>query len=166
MAQFVDPVFYQLPGIEKRAICALVTYGTRQAAIVRTLKYFTMSGTSFANGNAHVAIRRASCRKQQAAQFAGQLGKPSEQAKIATGGGEILYGDFSAGENSAWGKFRTCPKKSGENSAPPKSSVHSKQKGSWDCDPQKTHTTPKQPSMILQMSDLSKSTTHVLFALP
>ena len=23
------------------------------------------------------------------------------------GGGGILYGDFSAGENSAWGKFRT-----------------------------------------------------------
>ena len=53
------------------------------------------------------------------------------------GGGEILYGDFSAGENSAWGKFRTCPKNQGENSAPPKSSVHWKQKGSWDCDPQK-----------------------------
>jgi hypothetical protein len=30
----------------------------------------------------------------------------------STGGGGILYGDFSAGENSAWGKFRTCPKKS------------------------------------------------------
>ena len=54
-----------------------------------------------------------------------------------TGGGGILYGDFSAGENSAWGKFRTCPKNQGENSAPPKSAVHWKQKGSWDCDPQK-----------------------------
>ena len=53
------------------------------------------------------------------------------------GGGGILYGDFSAGENSAWGKFRTCPKNQGENSAPPKSAVHWKQKGSWDCDPQK-----------------------------
>ena len=27
-------------------------------------------------------------------------------------GGGILYRDFSAGENSAWEKFRTCPKKS------------------------------------------------------
>ena len=28
------------------------------------------------------------------------------------GGGEVLYRDFSAGENSAQGIFRTCPKKS------------------------------------------------------
>ena len=27
-------------------------------------------------------------------------------------------GKIPHGENSAWGKFRTCPKKSGENSAP------------------------------------------------
>ena len=38
-----------------------------------------------------------------------------------TGEGKILYGGFSAGENSAWGIFRTCPKNQGENSAPPKS---------------------------------------------
>ena len=38
-----------------------------------------------------------------------------------TGEGKILYGGFSAGENSARGIFRTCPKNQGENSAPPKS---------------------------------------------
>ena len=81
VAQFVDPVFYQLPCVEKRAVCALVTYGTRQAAIVRSLEYFTVSCTNFAIGDAHVAIRRASCRKQQAVQFAGRLGKPRSRSK-------------------------------------------------------------------------------------
>ena len=54
---------------------------------------------------------------------------------VYRGGGGILYGDFSRGkipheENSA-----PVPKNQRENSAPPKSSVHWKQKGSWDCDP-------------------------------
>ena len=48
------------------------------------------------------------------------------------GGGGFCTGIFPHGENSA-----PVPKNQGENSAPPKSSVHWKQKGSWDCDPQK-----------------------------
>ena len=82
------------------------------------------------------------------------------------GGGEFCTGIFPQGKIPHGENSAPVPKNQGENSAPPKSSVHWKHKGSWDCDPQKTHTTTKQPSMILQMSDLSKSTTHVLFALP
>ena len=60
------------------------------------------------------------------------------------------------GENSA-----PVPKNQGENSAPPKSSVHWKQKGSWDCDPQKTHTTTgTQVHLIVGLPNRS----HVLNA--
>ena len=60
------------------------------------------------------------------------------------GGGKILYGVFPQGKIPHREHSAPVPKNQGENSAPPKSSVHCKQRGTWDCDPQKTHYNKKK----------------------